>query len=186
MVLQFNWVLQNAFWIIAGLVFVPILALDWFDWSDPCLAIYASVVVLSMTCGCLFADWWRVKGSATSIYKWITMLLFALAYNDGLQWILRYLYLHDPTAYHSFVTSLWWEYRAIPKLAVLVYLMSFAIWQRFGRGSTYHSGIRADMANGFERLEGRIVAGELRFEGHSHDGLVIGAKLIVLTEEGKK
>jgi hypothetical protein len=173
--------LRNVFFYTASaLTLGLIVVLDVMtDASDPCLIIYALSTLIAFVCGAMFADWWRVKGSATSIYKWITILLFAFSCNDGVQFMARYIYLYNHEKYEWFINSVWWQYRAAPLMVALIYLFSFAMWQRFGPKSTYHDGIRQDMANGFDKIEARIVAGEIRFEGHSHDGLILGAKIVI-------
>ena len=174
---------KHFFWIVTAIVSGITVLADYQKWLDPCLVIYASTTALSFLCCGLFANWWRVKGSATSIFKWLTFLLLALGVNDVLQFIARWHFVYRPDEYLPFVRSFMWEYRSVPKVLALVYLLAFALWQRYGKASTYHDAIRKDMVDGFETLDAKIVAGELRFEGHSHEGLVLGAKLIIRTEE---
>jgi hypothetical protein len=175
-----------TFWCLVVLTLSFVFFLDYSERFNSCLAIYFIEASVALICASMFADWWRVKGSASSVYKWITLLLFAVAFNDGLQAYARYRFLYYPDTYTAFLNSTLWEYRAIPKMISMLYLLAFAVWQRFGKGSTYSNGIRKDMANGFETLNARIVAGELRFEGHAHEGLVIGAKLILKAEAEDK
>lgn len=179
-----NNIIKNVFfWTAAFFVMAMVVFLDVFTEFDPCLIFYTISTGLAFVCGAMFADWWRVKGSATSIYKWITILLFAFAFNDGVQFTGRYIYIYSRDRYDWFINSLWWNYRAVPLMLSLLYLFSFALWQRFGPTSTYHNGVRQDMANGFDKLEAKIVDGELRFEGHSHQGLILGAKIILKPRE---
>jgi hypothetical protein len=168
-----------AFWIASVTAILVIVILDFIDWADPCLAIYATDTVIAFICASMFSDWWRVKGSATSIFKWLTVLLFALFFNDGVQFYARWLFEYRPAQYTPFLDSWIWNYRSAPKMIALIYLFSFAMWQRFGSSSTYHDGIRQDMANGFNRIEARIVEGELIFDGHSHEGLKLNANIIL-------
>jgi hypothetical protein len=130
-----------AFWIasVAGLGIV--IVIDVVDWTDACLVIYGIDTVIAFICASMFADWWRVKGSATSIFKWLTVLLFALCFNDSVQFYARYLFEYRNPQYNDFINSWIWNYRSAPKMIALVYLLSFALWQRFGSQNTYHDGI---------------------------------------------
>ena len=174
-----NHLRRNTFWTLAVTIFGSVIFLDWINWEDAALQNYAIDAAIEGICGLMFADWWRVKGSASSIYKWLTFLLFSLFINDCAQFVVRYVWIYYPTFYQEWISTVWWGYRTSPKTLALIYLLSFAIWQRYGKQSTYSDGIRQDMANGFEKLSAQIVAGELKFEGHSHTGLVIGAKIIL-------
>lgn len=176
-----------SFWVLSGVILTVVLLADWFDWCDAALLSYALTGSISIICALMFADWWRLKGGASSIYKWITILLFSITLNDAFQVATRFTYIYFHGNYEHLIDSSWWKYRSFPKLLALIYLLSFAIWQRWGRLSTIHDGIRDDMAEGFKVMEARIVAGEVRFEGHTHDGLILGAKLIIkpLNENGK-
>lgn len=168
-----------AFWFASIISVMAVIFLDLVDWSDACLVVYAINAFVAFVCASMFADWWRVKGSATSIYKWITVLLFALTFNDIVQLYARYLFVIDSVQYVDFMNSLIWEYRSVPKMIALIYLIIFALWQRFGRNSTYHDVIREEMSVKFGILSAKIVDGEVNFEGHSHEGLVLGAKIIL-------
>jgi hypothetical protein len=189
-----------AFWFASVVALLLIIVVDIVDWSDPCLIIYGVDTLIAFICASMFSDWWRVKGSATSIFKWLTILLFALTFNDGIQFYARWLYEYHNPQYKDFLDTWFWNYRSVPKMVALIYLLSFAIWQRFGSQSTYHNGIRKDMANGFDKLntlieageirvdtlEARIVDGELRFESHTHDkGMVVAAKFVLKPEVKK-
>ena len=178
---------NTSFWIVSIILVSAIIYLDFIDYLDPCLMMYGSTAAISSICALLFADWWHKKGSASSIYKWLTVLLFALALNDWLQFATRYVYVTEPGKYAAWLEAVWWEYRSVPKLLALIYLLSFALWQRYGSASVYHDvTIRQDMANGFERLEARIVAGELRFLEHTKEGAVLISKMIIQTETSKE
>lgn len=171
----------RTFWALSILIMFVIIVMDVMNYCDPCLMVYGSIATLALSCAVFFAIWWHVKGSATSIFKWVTILLLSLAYNDSVNFVARYLYKFRPELLNDFMASAWWSYRSVPKLIAMVYLLTFAIWQRFGSHSTYHDSIRQDMAEGFEALDAKIIAGELKFEGHSHDGLILGAKIILKT-----
>jgi hypothetical protein len=168
-----------TFWTASFIILLAIWVCDMMDWSDPAIVSYALTFSISIICGSMFADWWRIKGNASSVYKWITALLFAIAFNDLAQLIARIYFVYIHQDYEWAIKTVWWQYRSMPKLVALIYLLTFAVWQRWGSASTYHDGIRQDMADGFKSLDARIIAGEVRFEGHSHDGLVLGAKLII-------
>jgi hypothetical protein len=157
--------------------------MDWFDWFDAALISYAYELLIELILGLMFLDWWRVKGSASSVYKWITILFFCLALNDLFQFVARFLYIYYPASvYKSFIDSNQWQYRSTPKLVALIYFLSFAVWQRWGKQTNLHNGVRQDMANGFTRLSAQIIAGELKFKGHSHQGLILGAEIILKPE----
>jgi hypothetical protein len=183
---QNNGFREFIFWSMTLSTITVIVFCDVMNFSDAAVLSYTGTTLISIVCAILFADWWRVKGSASSIYKWITVLLFALAFNDAIQFIARYSYIYHHDTYEHVIDSIWWQYRSIPKLVALIYLLSFAVWQRWGRASTYSDGIRQDMANGFNVLEARILQGEVRFAGHSHEGLILDARLIVKPVEDVK
>jgi hypothetical protein len=189
-----------SFWMVSIVLMLILGITDWLDWFDTAILSYAMTGVISVLCAILFADWWRQKGSASSIYKWITILLFSIAFNDALQVVTRWTYVYHHSDYEGWIQSSLWQYRSLPKLLALIYLLSFAIWQRWGKASTLHNGIRNDMANGFEKihsliqagdlrvdtLEARIIDGELRFESHiKESGLIVAAKFI-LKPKGEK
>lgn len=175
-----------TFWTATILTMTVVIICDVLDLVDPAIMVYMATSLVALVCGIMFADWWRVKGSASSVYKWITILLFTLVLNDAMQFVARYIMYYSPhDEYDRMVHSLWWQYRSVPKLAALLYLLSFAIWQRWGKASVYDDGVRHDMADGFKMVEARILAGEIRFEGHSHEGMVLGAKLIIKPIEEK-
>jgi hypothetical protein len=123
-----------AFWSATILAVTFVIVIDLFDWTDPCLVIYGVDTLVAFICASMFADWWRVQGAATSIYKWLTILLFALCFNDALQFYARFVFAYSPTKYAAILDSWLWSYRSMPKMIALIYLFSFAVWQRFGTG----------------------------------------------------
>jgi hypothetical protein len=174
---------STFFWSTTIIVLATIIVVDWFEWFDAALVSYLYELVIEVILGLMFLDWWRIKGSASSVYKWITVLFFCLALNDILQFAARFSYVyHSASDYKAIIDSVQWQYRSTPKLVALIYFLSFAVWQRWGRNSVIHDGKRQDMANGFTYLQARIIAGELRFRGHSHQGLVLGAEIIIKPE----
>lgn len=173
----------GAFFIISILSIMFVTIIDMINVADPCVLIYSINTIVAFICASMFADWWRVKGSATSIYKWITVLLFAFAYNDLIQLYARYLFVYRNDVYESFLNSLIWEYRSVPKMVGLIYLLTFALWQRFGRDSTYYDRIK-DPANGnIGSLQAHVVDGHIKFESfYPHAELVLNAKIILKSE----
>ena len=174
------------FWAISSGLVGAVTIIDHYEIADALLLYHGIIAGICMICAVMFADWWRVKGSASSIFKWITVLLFAVGINQCAQFVSHWVSLYGPCFYSELVCSRFLVWQLVPLLVAMVFLLSFAIWQRFGRGSTYHDGIRNDMANGFEKLSARIVDGEIKFLHHSHDGLVLDAKIILRNiEEGE-
>jgi hypothetical protein len=154
----------SAFWIVSVITLTIIIAVDYYDGTDSALMIYGVNAVTTLICACLFAGWWRAKGSATTVYKWITVLLFATSWNDSVQFYGRWLFVYSKSQYLVLLESPWWEYRSVPKMIALIYLLSFAVWQRYGSTGTYQDCIRGDMSVGFTRLEDKLM-------GHYHDDL---------------
>ena len=174
------------FWAVSSGIIGAVTLIDHYKIADALLLYHGIIAGICLICAVMFADWWRVKGSASSIFKWITVLLFAIGVNQCVRFISHWVMIYEPCFYDEFICSRFLVWQLVPLLVAMVYLLSFAIWQRFGHGSTYHDGIRGDMANGFERLSARIVDGEVRFQGHSHEGLVLDAKIILRNIEGEK
>jgi hypothetical protein len=182
-----NGLRRRTFWTLALPFSAALLWLDYQNIVDPCLIIYGTASTTSGICGVLFAQWWIHKGNATSVYKWITWLLFATCFNQAVQFWARWTFLKfGREKYAEFILTRFWNYRATPLLFTLFYLLAFGIWQRWGRQSTYSDGIRNDMAEGFRNLEARIVDGEIRFLEHSHEGLILDAKIILRSERMEK
>lgn len=174
------------FWAVSSGLVGAVTIIDYFKVVNALLMYHGIIAVICLICSVMFADWWRVKGSASSIFKWITVLLFAVGLNECAQFIAQWISIYEPCAFGSFCASSFWMLRLIPLLVAMVYLLSFALWQRFGHGSTYHGGIRSDMANGFDKLSARIVDGEIKFLHHSHEGLVLDAKIILMASKDAK
>ena len=169
------------FWLVSFMVIGTIVVLDYWSDLDACLMYYGVNSVVSVACAAMFADWWRVKGSASSIFKWITVLLFAISVSQASQFVARWMFVYNNCGYETFLHSILWDMRSIPLTVAMIYLLSFALWQRFGRESTYYDTIRNDMVNGFDKLSAKIVDGEVRFSDHSHEGLILDAKIILRT-----
>jgi hypothetical protein len=171
------------FWTISLSVFIVIFVLDFFDVCDPAILSYLTTGLAATISGLLFADWWRIKGDASSIYKWITLLLFALAFNDFIQCIARYAYVFQHGDYERVIDSNWWQYRSAPKMLALIYLLSFAVCQRWRVPSVCVDDVKREMSHGITKLDAEIVSGELVLEGYSSEGLVMGAKIVLKPRE---
>lgn len=170
---------QNLFWVLSSLLLVVIVVLDWMDIQDPCLVFYGLQWSMSMVCGVLFWDYLRRRRGASRIYWWITVLLFAIAIDAGIMFAARYFLVYHGAVYTELVTSTLWAYRPVFKVVALFYLLYFAVKQRYGKGGTYYDVVRKEIQNGFERLEARILAGEIRFKEHTELGMVLEAELII-------
>jgi hypothetical protein len=169
----------NSFWVVSLLTLGAIIGIDAWNWQDPCLVFYGLQWSISLICGIMFWDFLRKRQGASRIYWWITLLLFAIALDAGIMFVARYFLVYKGVIYATLVNSNLWNYRPVFKVLALMYLLWFAVKQRYSSGGTYYDGMRAAIENGFESLEAKIVDGEIKFEGHSHDGLVIGAKIIL-------
>jgi hypothetical protein len=170
----------HVFWSLSVVLLGVIIGLDVTDIQDPCLIFYGLQWAISLICGVLFWSYLKCRRGSSKIYWWLTILLFAIAIDAGIMFAARYYLIYKGVVYATLVNSTLWNYRPIFKVMALMYLLWFAVKQRYGKGGTYHDLARqGDMDNGFAKLEARILAGEIRFKEHTDLGMVLEAELII-------
>jgi len=120
------------FWAVSSGIVGVITIIDYYKIVNALLLYHGIIAGICLICAIMFADWWRIKGSASSIFKWITVLLFAISINQCFQFVSQWLSIYESCFYVEFACSKFLIWQLIPLLVAMVYLLSFAIWQRFG------------------------------------------------------
>lgn len=96
------------------------------------LLIYAIEMFILVACDIFYTWWWIHNGNASSIYRWMTILLYCLTFECAMELYARLLYLSDFNSFKNFIETPWWHGRTIPKMFTLIYIISLIIGRIIG------------------------------------------------------
>ena len=105
---------------------------------DKCLSdltywLYVLTIVISTYGSALFLWWWIKKGSATTVYSYVTFLLLGEAFSASLSLFARHLFLtEDVEAYAMFIRSPIWPFRHLLVFMALTVLVCHMSYRAFG------------------------------------------------------
>ena len=158
---------------------------------DYALASYISCVSVLMCAASMLTYCW-IKRGASAPYALMTLMAWSMAFAIACQAVMRWTWLFNRAAYERMMASNWWAYRKTSLLILACYLLAWIIG-RYRAFSDMKKAIaagyiptkdeREQQANGLAKLKARVISGELRFAGHTHEGLLVDAKLILQTEK---
>jgi hypothetical protein len=190
--------LRNRLFLYVMLVLVAFLVpFEIGNWFDSALTLYGLCLFFIAGCLSIWAYWWLKSITRSEMFSMVGLLLAAIAINMSMSAYARWQFVFHPNCYRDLITTDTWAYRVGLELVILIWFFCWAVARCAqeraspGKLAAYHNGIRKEMGQMFNTLDAKIVAGDLRFAGHTHDGkgLVIQAEIIIknglntLTEE---
>lgn len=107
------------------------IVMDWLNYypdaSNPLIIYGIEVSFLTICAG--FYTWWGVLHNkhATSIYNWMTILIYCMILETSVEFYARYLYVYNRLEYSNLVMSFIWYFRSIPKIIAIIYMTSLII-----------------------------------------------------------
>ena len=106
--------------------------IDIFDIYDSCLTVYWMELIASLSCGVLYSWWWYSSGSASDVFRWLTVLFFAQAIRLIGNIIVRTNFLYGinklgiagpPPEYLDIL----WIFRNFPEFMALLFMLSLIL-----------------------------------------------------------
>jgi hypothetical protein len=157
------------------------------NWADSALTLYGLCLLFIAGCLLIWSYWWLKSITRSEMFSMVGLLLVAIAINMVMSAYARWQFVFHPGSYDDLITTDVWAYRVGLELVILVWFFCWAVARcaqertSTGKLTTYHNGIRREMGQMFDALDAKIIAGDLRFAGHTHDGtgLVLEAKIII-------
>lgn len=121
---------RSAFAVSISLMLVLYVVMDWLNYypdvNNPLIVYGIEIFFLSLCAG--FYTWWGIHNKhATSIYNWMTILLYCMIIDSLLEFYARYLYIYDRLLYSKYIMSFIWYFRSIPKIIAIIYMASLVI-----------------------------------------------------------
>jgi hypothetical protein len=117
-----------------GLLFFIItiyFTIDYFNLFDECLTMYYLEMSISFSCAMLYAWWWWKSGSASDVYRWLTILFFAQVIRLIGNIIVRTEYIiQNPSEGERLgfiIDSYMWTFRNFPELIVLIFMLALIL-----------------------------------------------------------
>ena len=116
-------------------------AVDYFNLADECLTMYILELVVSLSCGVLYAWWWnriyretrmyKSAKPASDVFKWLTVLFFGQAIRLVGNIVVRTEYLSNLASLPEqcgFVKGSYpWTFRNFPELLVLIFMLALIL-----------------------------------------------------------
>jgi hypothetical protein len=121
---------RMAFYISIIVLLLLYILMDWFNYypdnTNP-LIVYGFELFWLIVGDILYTGWWIYNGKASNVYIWVTILLYSMTIECTLEAYARYLYIYDRLNYGSYINSLIWYFRGVPKIISLVYMSSLIL-----------------------------------------------------------
>lgn len=155
------------------------------SWFDSALLLYGLCIFFVSSCLYIWIYWWFISETRSDMFAMVGLLLASIDLTMIMQFYARWQFVFYPNDCNPLLNTDIWAYRVSLELIVVMWFFSWATGRFFGQRTGLSTkecvnGIKKDMFNGFEKIDAKIVAGELRFEGHSHeDGKIIVAVKLV-------
>jgi hypothetical protein len=155
------------------------------DWWDSAILMYSLCILFSVACLSIWAYWWIRSDSRSGMFVMVALLLSSLVVSLLLQTWARWNFLYHRDCYQEILETNIWAYRIVFELMIIVWFFAWSIGRFFGprlcrrKGEVYRDGVCQKIDEDLKYLEGKIIDGEIAFEGHTYEGLVIGAKIIL-------
>jgi hypothetical protein len=122
---------RNFFALLLGLTMAVYSAVDYFNLYDACLTMYSLEAAIALSCGILYAWWWYSSGSASDVYRWLTLLFFAQVARLTGNIVVRVNYLSivetlpEPCGFVK--DSALWTFRNFPEMLVLLFMLALIL-----------------------------------------------------------
>jgi hypothetical protein len=122
---------RNFFALLFSAIMAGYSAVDYFNLYDACLTMYYLEAAIAFTCGVFYIWWWYSSGSASDVYRWLTVLFFAQVIRliGNITVRLNYLSIVEtlPEPCGFVKDSPLWTFRNFPELLVLVFMLSLIL-----------------------------------------------------------
>lgn len=119
---------RNFFALLLGTAMAVYCTIDYLNLYDECLTMYYMEALIAFACGILYCWWWYSSGTASDVYRWLTLLFFAQAARLVGNIIVRTGYLVGlgslPEQCGFVKASYLWTFRNFPELLVLLFMLA--------------------------------------------------------------
>lgn len=115
------------FWPMLLLIAWGYVANDINEWVDECIVAYSIISILCVWALGAGLAWWAIEGKASTVFRWLMVLVFGLGLTHVIQIYSRNLLIHGNTYYATFMDSWIWNYRVSFTIISLVYLLAVIV-----------------------------------------------------------
>jgi len=93
--------------------------------GDMTFTLHIVSTIFALYLAVFFLRWWIAKGSASTVYAYITIMLVGIAIRGGFEMMARYYFLTDMDRFTAFCHSSVWTARLVIQLIAMVFLAAY-------------------------------------------------------------